>query len=102
MTDDLMSGAIGGVVNVHWNEIGVICLRRQFQIVKNSKEIVFVPNWYKVCLLSVYHLRVKTKKIKNSNHRKNSTSKLQTIENHQSLVGATNTITSQDTTQKGL
>ena len=34
----------------------------QFQIVKNSKEIIFVPNWYRVCMLSVYHLHVKTKK----------------------------------------
>ena len=43
-------------------EAGDIFANAQFQIVKKSKEIIFVPNWYRVCLLSVYHLHVKTKK----------------------------------------
>ena len=37
----------------------------QFQIVKNSNTIIFVPSRYRICLLSVYQFHVKLKRTKN-------------------------------------
>ena len=45
------------------SRVGLLIVK--FQIVKSSKEIIFVPNRYRVCLLSVYYKHVKLHAAKN-------------------------------------
>ena len=48
-----------GNVKGSWLFMSVLTGKIQFQIVKNFKEIIFMPNWYRACMLSMYHLHVK-------------------------------------------